>query len=183
MGVSMKYAKFLFSSVLLAALLTASAGIAASTTAGIGINRGQSDSMTYALNIKQQYDPWLATEAFELAPLAEIGAHAWVSSHRNVDTLWGGFLAPGLRFTLNTDKNIQPYLEGSVGGAVNNDNTFDDRQLGSHVLLRTRGSVGVAFGDETRHRVQGDYTNYSTGGLTKKNDGYNTYGLSYGYSF
>jgi hypothetical protein len=179
----MKHAKVLFSSILLAALLTASAGGAASTTAGIGISRGQSDSMAYSLNIKQRYEPWVATEMFELAPLAEIGGHAWVSSPAGVDTLWGGFLAPGLRFTLNTDKNLQPYLEGSVGGAVNNDNTFDDRQLGSHVLLRTRGRVGVAFGYEARHRVQGDYTNYSPGGLTKKNDGYNTYGLSYGYSF
>jgi hypothetical protein len=179
----MKHAKLLFSSILLAALFTASAGIAATTTAGINVSRGQNDSMAYGLNIKQRYDPWVANEMFELAPLAELGGHAWVSKHKNADTLWGGFLAPGLRFTLNTDKNLQPYLEGSFGGAVNNDNTFDTRQLGSHVLFRTRGSVGVAFGDEARHRVQGDYINYSTIGLTRKNDGYNTYGLSYGYSF
>ena len=179
----MRQTAVLFVSALIVALCTASAGIAASTTAGIGVNRGQSDSMAYSLNMKQRYDPWMANEVFELAPLAEIGGHAWVSEHSSVDTLWGGFIAPGMRFTLHTHKNYQPFLEGSIGGAVNNDDTFDKRQLGSHVLLRTRGSVGVAFGDETRHSVQGEYTNYSTGGLTKKNDGYNTYGISYGYSF
>jgi len=179
----MKRGTFLFLLALAVTLCAASAAIAASTTLGIGISRGQEDSMAYSLNIKQRYDSWIANDAFELAPLAEIGGHAWVSSHSSVDTVYGGFLAPGLRFTLYTNKNFQPYLEATVGGALNNESKFDKRELGSYLLLRTRGSVGVAFGEEARHRVQGDYTHHSTGGITKKNDGYNTYGISYGYSF
>ena len=179
----MRQATFLFLSVLLVTLCMTATAIAASTTAGFGISRGQNDSMAYSLNIKQRYDPWMASDIFELAPLAELGGHAWVSKHSGTDTVWGGFLAPGLRFTLHTDKNLQPYLETTVGGALNNSSRFDDRQLGSQVLLRTRGSVGLGFGEGARHRIQGDYINYSTGGLTKRNDGYNTYGVSYGFSF
>ena len=179
----MKQATFLFLSILLVTLCAASPGNAASTTIGGSIAWGEDDSMAYALGVKQRYDPWIASEIFEIAPLAEIGGHAWVSNHTGVDTVWGGFLAPGLRFTLNTGKNFQPFLEASVGGALNSASTFDDRQLGSSVLLRTRGSVGVALGPGGQHRIQGDYTNYSTGGLTRKNDGYNTYGISYGFSF
>lgn len=179
----MRHANVLFSSILLAAALTASAGTAASTSAGINISRGQNKSMAYSIAIKQHYTPWISSELFECTPLAEIGGHAWVSDKHSVDTVWGGFLAPGIRFTLHTDKELQPYLEASVGGAVNNDDEFDDRQLGSHVLLRTRGSIGVAFGEGSRHRVQGDYIHHSTAGLTSKNDGYDTYGIAYGYSF
>ena len=180
----MRRGTFFFLSVLFVTLLAASVAIAASTTAGVGISRGQNDSMAYSLNIKQRYDSWISNDAFELAPLAEIGGHAWVARRDSAnDRLYGGFLAPGLRFTLYTGKNFQPYLEATVGGALNNENKFDKRELGSYLLLRTRGSVGVAFGEEARHRIQGDYTNHSTGGITKKNDGYNTFGLSYGYSF
>ena len=179
----MRQAAFLFLSALIITLYTASAGIAATTTAGGSISRGDNDSMAYSLGIKQRYDPWVANEILELAPLAELGGHAWVSRHSSNNTMWGGFLAPGLRFTLNTDKDFSPYLEAAVGGALNNDNRFDDRRLGSKVLCKTRGSVGVAFGLDGRHRIQGDYVNYSTLGLTRKNDGYNSYGVSYGYSF
>lgn len=178
----MKHAKLLLLSALCTILFSASA-MAAATTAGVNVSKGESDSMAYGINLKQQYEPWVANELFELAPMAEIGGHAWVSDDSDVDTVWGGYLAPGLRFTLNTGKNIQPYVEASLGGAINSDENFDDRKLGSHILFRTRGSVGVAFGDETRHRIQGDYIHQSTAGLTDDNDGYNTYGLSYGYSF
>jgi len=179
----MKRATLFFLSALLVALCMATAAIAASTTAGISVSRGQGDSMAYSLGIKQRYDPWISSDIFEFASLAEIGGHAWVSRYSDTDTVWGGFLAPGLRFTLHTDKDIQPYLEATVGGALNNRNKFDDRQLGSQLLLRSRGSVGVGFGEGGRHRIQGDYINYSTGGLTRKNDGFNTYGISYGFSF
>ena len=179
----MRHASFAFCAALFALLATATASSAASTSVGLGISRGQSDSMAYSLGIKQQYEPWIASDLFELAPLAEIGGHAWVDDDSDADTVWGGYLAPGLRFTLNTDKGIQPYLEASVGGAINSDDEFDNRQLGSHVLFRTRGTVGLAFGEGSRHKLQGDYVHYSTGGITNKNDGYNTYGLSYGYSF
>lgn len=178
----MKYFTSFFCSAAFTLLFTTSA-LAAATTAGFNVSRGQSDSMTYSLSIKQQYEPWIANDLFELAPLAEIGGHAWVSDSSDVDSVWGGFLAPGLRFTLNTGKEVQPYLEASVGGELNTDDDFDDRKLGSRALFRTRGSIGLAFGEGSRHRLQGDYIHQSTAGLTDNNAGYNSYGVSYGYSF
>lgn len=162
-------------------LLAANIASAASTSVGGNVSRGQEDSMSYSLNITQRYEPWIDNSNMSLAPMAEIGGHAWVPD--DGDTVWGGFLAPGLRFTLNTSAPIRPFVEGSVGGALNSEDEIDDRELGSNVLFRTRGAVGVSFGDDYRHRIQGDYTNYSTWGLTNTNDGYNTYGVSYGYSF
>ena len=175
----------IFCAALTAAMWVASASGAASTSVGVNVSRGQSDTMAYSLNIAQRYEPWIASDICSLAPIAELGGHAWVpddDDHDN-DTVWGGYFAPGLRFTMNTDKQVRPYLEASVGGALNSDDEIDDRDLGSNLLFRTRGSVGLNFGDDYRHRIQGDYIHYSTWGITNTNDGYNTYGLSYGYSF
>jgi hypothetical protein len=167
---------------ILAALLAASAGLADTTTVSGNVSRGQSSSLAYSLDVTQRFEPWIAAEAFELAPLAELGGHAW-QDDSDEDTVFGGHLAPGLRFTLNTGKIIRPYLEAALGAAVNSEDHIDDRKLGSHVLIRTRGSLGLNFGEDYRHRIQGDYVHYSTGGMTRRNDGYNTYGFSYGYSF
>jgi hypothetical protein len=163
-------------------MVTASAVSAATTSVGLGAARGESSSMAYSVNVTQKYDPLVSNDVIDLAPLAELGAHAWVPDGDD-ETVYGGFLAPGLRFTLNTTTFIRPYLEGSVGGTVNSDDRFRSRRLGSHVLFRSRGAVGVNFGDEFRHRLQGDYIHYSTWGLTTHNDGYGTWGVSYGYAF
>lgn len=172
--------------IILAVLfLCFSAGLAgaASTSVGFGLSRGSSHSTAFTLKLMQKYEPWLETSLFSLSPLAEIGGHAWVPDDGDADTVWGAYLAPGMRFTLHTNTFFQPYLEGSIGGALNTKKKMDERKLGSHALFRTRGSVGVTFGDGFRHRLQGDYIHFSTWGLTDNNAGYNTYGISYGYSF
>lgn len=163
--------------------LTASMAYAATTSIGANISRGSSDSMAYSINIGQKYEPWFESSLFSFTPFAELGGHAWVPDDSDSDTVWGAFLAPGLRLTLFTDSPIQPYMEGSIGGTINSKKKMDERKLGSHALFRSRGSVGVSFGDNYRHRIQGDYIHYSTWGLTNDNAGYNTYGVSYGFSF
>lgn len=169
--------------LVLAVACTAGAAFAASTTVGASVARGQSDSMAYSLFITQRYEAWISNSILDLSPLAQIGVHAWNDDDSDVDTVWGAHFTPGLRLTINTDKILRPFAEAAIGLAVNSEDRMDDRDFGSHVLLRTRGSVGIDFGSEYRHRVQGDYTHHSTAGLTRKDDGYNTYGLSYGYSF
>lgn len=181
-GSFMKYTSLLFTAVF-AALFALSPALAATTSVGINVSRGQSDSMAYSLNITQAYEPWISTGVCELTPLAELGGHAWVDDQSGVDTVWGAYLAPGVRFSLFTDKSIRPYIEASVGGAVNSERKMDERDFGSNALFRTRGSIGIQFGEGQNHRIQGDYTHYSTWGITDTDDGYNTYGLSYGYSF
>ena len=154
---------------------------AASTSVGVGVARGSSDSTAFSVNLMQKYDSWLDSSLYSLTPLAELGGHVWIPDHG--DNVWGVYLAPGLNFSLFTNADIRPYLEGSIGGALNTKKKLDNRRLGSNLLFRSRGSVGVSFGDAYRHRVQGDYINHSTWGLTDNNSGYNTYGISYGYSF
>lgn len=163
-------------------LCLCAATAAASTSVGLNVSRGSGDSTAFSLNLMQKYDSWLDSSLFSLTPLAEIGGHVWVPDDDG-SSVWGLYLAPGLRFSLFTEANLRPYLEGSVGGALNTKKKIDNRRLGSNVLFRSRGSVGISFGDGFRHKIQGDYINYSTWGLTDNDSGYNTYGISYGYSF
>ena len=153
---------------------------AAETTVAGSVAVGESSSMAYNVNVRQTYEPWFSGEAASLQPLMELSGFAWVGDD---NTVWGASLAPGLRFTMFTTANFQPYLEGSVGGAAISDDELDSRDLGSNVLFRTKGVVGVQFGESMRHSVQGEYTNYSTWGISNTDDGYSTVGVSYGFSF
>lgn len=177
----MKKIKILIAAAMLL-WMSASAVHAESTSVGLNISRGSGDSTAFSLNLMQKYDSWLDSSLFSLTPLAEIGGHVWIPDDDG-DNVWGLYVAPGLRFTLFTNTNFRPYLEGSVGGSLNTKKKIDDRKLGSNLLFRTRGSVGITFGETFRHRIQGDYIHYSTWGITDNDAGYNTYGISYGYSF
>jgi hypothetical protein len=169
-----------------ALMLVASASLAfaePATSVNADIAGGDSDSMAYSLNIAQKYAPWFSNGAFECGPVAEIGGHAWIDNTSHEDTVWGAHISPGIYFTLFTDASIRPFMSVKVGGALNSRDHMDDRNFGSHLLFRTRGSVGASFGENYRHTLQGSYTHYSTWGITRTNDGYGTYGVSYGYSF
>jgi len=169
--------------VLIAALLFAQTALAAQTTVGGTVSRGESDSMAYSLDVTQSYEPWISNEICQLAPLAELGGHAWTPDDSDDDTVWGAHLGVGVRFTLFTNKILRPFLEGTVGGAVNSEDNMGPRDLGSNVLFRTRGAVGLNFGESYQHTVRGDVVHHTTWGLTNTDDGYTNYGLSYGYSF
>lgn len=164
-------------------LVTVSPCIGAQTSVNVNVSKGESSTMVYDLNVKQTYDAWVSNANFELSPFAQLGGHAWVPKHGSDDTVWGGDFTPGLRFALNTSAMLQPFFEGAVGAAINNEKKVGPRELGSHVLFKYRGSVGVSFGESYQHTVRGDYTNHTTLGMTKKDDGFGTYGVSYGYSF
>lgn len=177
----MKSYGFLPAAVLL--LCFVSFAQAADTSVGLDIARGDSDSMAYSLRVAQKYAPWFTSSLIDLTPGMEIGAYAWVDNKSNVDTVWGAYISPGLCLSLFTNSPIRPFIATNLGLAVNSADHMDDRDFGSHLLIRSRGSVGVSFGEDYRHTVQGSFTHYSTWGLSTPDDGYNTYGMSYSFAF
>lgn len=175
--------KTIFPAMALLFAFTTSSAFAAATSVGVDVARGQSDSMAYSLRLAQKYQPWFSNELFDFGPTAEIGGHAWVDNKDSVDTVWGAYLSPGVYFNLHTDAPVRPFISANVGGVLNSEDHMDDRDFGSNVLFRTCGTVGLSFGEEYRHSIQGSYTHFSTWGIANTDDGYSTYGLSYGYSF
>lgn len=168
--------------VLAGVLLFAEVAVAG-TSVNFNANGGESGSMAYGLNINQSYEPLVSGSLGELTPTAELGGHLWVPKHSDDDNVWGISLAPGLKFIMFTDAAFNPYIAGSIGGIAVSDKDMGSRKLGSNVLFKTKGVVGVEFGENNRHHLQGEYNNYSTWGITKNDDGYRTWGASYGYSF
>ena len=166
--------------LIMVCMATGSESAAATTTLEGNIAYGQSDTMAYEVQVRQGYEPWLSGSVGELSPTAELGGFAWVGDD---GTVWGMSFAPGLMFSLYTSAGFQPFLAASIGGALLSDTELERRHLGTNLQFRTRGSVGVMFGDSLEHRIQGNYTHYSNAGLDSDNDGYNTYGVTYGYSF
>ncbi len=175
--------KFLFFIISLLCLLLLSSGLAIASEVVVSgsISRGQSDSMAYQLGVAQVYDPWVSTEVFDLTPSLGLAGHAWAPDHG--DTIWGATIPLGLRFRLVTSSSFRPYLSGTIGPTFLSDDKLDDRDLGSRVLIMSGGNLGVDFGETLQHRIEGQYRHYSTWGITSTDPGYNTYGLSYGYSF
>ena len=157
------------------------AAVASNTEVRFGVGDGESNITSYTLSAMQRYEPFISGTLGELAPTAELSAHFWDGN--GDDNAWGGSLAPGLRFTMFTDGSFNPYLGASVGGSVMSEDKISGRDLGSHVLFKTQGVVGVEFGESNRHRIQGEYNYFSNWGLSDTNDGFSTIGGSYSYSF
>lgn len=177
----MKKILFFICSILGLLFFSANLAVAGEVLIHGSISRGQEDSMAYQLGVTQVYDPWYSSEAFDLTPSLGITGHAWVPDHG--DTIWGATIPLGLRFRMNTSAGFRPYLSGIIGPTVISDDDLDDRDLGSRALIMTGGNLGFDFGDSLQHRIEGQYRHYSTWGITSTDPGYDTYGLSYGYSF
>ena len=153
---------------------------AETTSVGLGIGYADDDIMAYTLSLTQLYQPLVAGSIVELSPTGEVAVHLWDGEH---DTSAGMSVSPGLRLTILTDKAFSPYLGVSVGAALMSESEIDNRDLGSNLLMRTKGVVGVQFGEGNRHSIQGEYSYYSNLGIVSPNDGLNTYGGSYSFAF
>lgn len=158
----------------------AGSAFAANTSVGFGAARGEGSSTAYTLSVNQLYEPWFASSVVELAPTAELAGHYW---KKGSDDVWGASIAPGLRMTLFSDGAFNPYIGASLGGAFLSERDMGSRDFGSHALFKTKGVLGVEFGETNRHRIQGEYTHYSNWGIANTDDGYDTIGGSYSFSF
>lgn len=175
--------KFLYMVCLVTGLLIATSAMAYANDVTLegSIAGGDDDSMAYQLGVRQQFDPFYSGDLFDITPSLGISAHAWVPDHG--DTVWGATIPLGLRFRMFTTAGFRPYLFGAIGPTILSDDHLHYKDLGSNVLIMTKGAVGVNFGDRLQHKVEGQYTHHSTWGITDTDPGYDTWGVSYGYSF
>lgn len=153
---------------------------AARTAVDVSAAAGDGDTTAYGLHARQTYESWFAGDVGELKPTLMAGGFAWVGED---DTVWGVDAAPGLMFSFYTDADIRPFIAAASGGALISDKKIESRELGTTFQFRSTGSVGVEFGESLSHRIQADFTHYSNLGFNHFNDGYDTYGFTYGYSF
>ncbi|MDR1397576.1 MAG: acyloxyacyl hydrolase [Desulfarculales bacterium] len=165
-----------------ALLLTVNVGLsrAAETSLSLSVAAGDSSSLAYDLSLQQIYDPWIANEYITLRPLLGLTAFMW---HNNNDSLGGGMASVGLRMSMGSSAVFRPYLAATFGPALLSQTSFDDIDLGSALQFRSQGILGISFGPGLRHSIQASFSHYSNAGLSDENSGYNTWGLSYGFTF
>ena len=153
---------------------------ASGTTIGVAVAGGENSSQAYDLYVTQVLEPFLGNETISLNPLLEAGLQAWDRSDK---TVWGANGNLGLGVYLFPEGDVRPFVMGTFGYAHISGKTFGNRNLGTHSQFRTRGSLGIDFGEDCRHTFKINFTHYSNGGMAHDNDGYNTIGGSYGFTF
>jgi hypothetical protein len=175
--------KFLSLKICLCALLLLGSNShlgAADTSLGLSVAGGDRGSLAYDLSAQMAFSPWIANEYLSLSPLVGVSAFLWDNSN---DSLWGGVLSLGLRLDLGASDVFRPYLAATFGPALLSQTSFDDLDLGSALQFRSQAILGISFGPGLRHSLQASYSHYSNGGITEDNSGYDTWGLSYGFTF
>ena len=133
------------------------------------------EALTRRLNLVETTDPlWTA-----LAPRLHLGASINTAGRTSQ-----GYL--GLTWTYDVTAKI--FVEGSLGGSVNDGRTGYDgvtpytrAKLGCHVLFRESASVGYRITESWS--VMATVDHISNGTLCGLNRGLNTVGLRLGYSF
>ncbi len=153
---------------------------ASETTFGVAVAHGDQSSQAYDLFVTHAFSPWIEGERAALSPLVEGGLQLWERSDK---TIWGGNANVGLMLRFANGSTVRPFIIGTFGIAQISSDQFGNLDLGCKTQFRSRGSIGVDFGEGLRHTVKCSVTHYSNASMSGDNDGYNTLGLSYGLTF
>lgn len=143
--------------------------------------RGNNDSTTYDPYVQYTFNPWVSGDSFELTPFVTGGMTFWEENDTS-DSVWGVLASLGLRLSY-TAASVRPYLALNAGPSYISQKHFVGRDLGGHFIFNTRVMLGLTFGQDFRHNFSIHGTHYSNAHTQSENDGLNTFGLAYGYSF
>lgn len=144
---------------------------------------GASDcrSVTGDLTLRRTFDSLYDNEYFSILPLAEVSVN-YVRKNSDNDFL-GGTLSGGGLVLFNREGAWRPYLSATFGTAFFSETKFADKNFGISFQFRSKGALGIQFGEDFRHSIQIDYAHFSNAGLDNHNSGINTYCISYGFCF
>ena len=181
----------------LALALTMGAWAAPAQAADLSLNAavaaGNESSQAFDLYLKASFDPWWSGSSLSLRPQAQAGIGLWhkdsyTASKNQRHRSWAKnnfsiYGAVGLELAYTGWSACEPFAGLNLGLSYVDEKDFLGRELGSHILIFSRGDLGLRFGDNFRHSLSVQLTHYSNARTNKKNDGLNNVGLAYGFSF
>ena len=185
----MKKLQLLAGCLLVLAAWPAAVALAEDTAIRVGLSAGTPKSTNFDLYLQHTFEPWLDRAGYSLAPYANLGFTLWSGDKKDYpearnDQIWGLVAALGLRWELKTWETARPYLAANVGPTyVSEDEFLGNEMGGGHYLFNLRASLGLRLGEEFRHNLGLDASHYSNAFTKSSNRGYNSVGMSYGYSF
>jgi len=154
---------------------------AVSHSLNLALGSGHQDSVTFDLFMRQDYNAWLDRPTYQIRPFTTVGVTAWVKDATS-ENVWGVLASFGLELRY-LGESFRPYVSLNVGPSLINEKRFVERDLGGHFLFNTRAMAGFRFGQDFRHNLGLHVTHYSNAHLYDQNDGFNTLGGFYGFSF
>jgi len=96
--------------------------------------------------------------------------HWWVPSSPNQNINITA-VAPYLRYYLQRNHFISPYVEASIGPAYLSHTRIGDRNLGIHFTFQDQVTIGATFGKDQQFSASLDVMHYSNGSLSAHNSG------------
>ncbi len=156
------------------------AAVAGDFSLAAAIAHGEKNSQAYDVYGQYAFSPWYQGESVSVKPLITSGVSLWKRPNKE---LWGGNVNAGLMLEFAGGGNWRSFISGTFGITILSSDEFDNLDLGCREQFRSRGSIGISFGENFQHTVQCNVTHYSNGSMATKNDGYNTLGIVYGFTF
>lgn len=147
--------------------------------AGAGI--GTEDGSVGDLTLRTTFDSFYDNDWFSVQPLAEFSLNYW--HHDSDDEILGATLSGGLLLVFQREGWWRPYISGTFGGSFQGGHTIGTHDLGQSFQFRSKGALGVQFGETFRHSLQVDAAHFSHAHMNNDNDGYNMFMVSYGFRF
>lgn len=147
----------------------------------VGAGRGNCESVTGDVGVRRTFSPLYEGETWELTPLAEVSAMLW--HHNSDENVWSGGVSVGLLLIVYREGAWRPYASGTVGGFLLSDDEFGTHDMGGRFQFRSKGALGIQFGESFRHSLQLEAAHISNAGIYDRNSGFNTFGVSYGFRF
>ncbi len=147
----------------------------------LGAGGGNGESVTGDVGLRRTFSPLYENDAMALSPLAEVSASVW--RHDADDEIWSGGASVGLLLVFYREGCWRPYASATVGGVVLSGDRFGTHDMGGRFQFRSKGVLGVQFGEDFRHSLQLDAAHISNAGIYGSNSGFNVFGVSYGFRF
>lgn len=147
--------------------------------AGAGI--GTEDAAVGDLTLRTTFDSFYENDWLSVQPLAELSLNYW--HHDSDDELLGATLSGGLLVVFQREGWWRPYISGTFGGSMQGGMSIGTHDLGQHFQFRSKGALGVQFGETFRHSLQVDASHFSHAHMNSDNDGFNMFMVSYGFRF
>ncbi|MDH5858435.1 acyloxyacyl hydrolase [Lampropedia aestuarii] len=146
----------------------------------VSVGRTGQTQTTYRVGAFQDWSSrWLESSTGYVSGFWDIGLTRWQAGDLG-QTSYSLSLSPVFVYQFKRSGSLQPFFEAGIGAAAFSKTRVGDKQLGGSLNFEDRLGVGFDYG---KHRFGFRVLDYSNAGISKPNEGVESYSLYYSYRF
>jgi lipid A 3-O-deacylase len=162
----------------LAAFVWGQASTVQAMDLSVALGQTGDSTMTYRLGTQFDFEQsWFATDVGHLTGYWDAAYTYWEGDETSANHSLS--VSPVLVYEF-AGEHVQPYIEAGIGVAAFSSTELEDNDLGSSFQFEDRIGFGIRFADQ---EIGVRALHYSNAGLSKPNDGVESYSLHYRLSF